>query len=128
MIPAEKVSPRRLTPVEQEARAFEHYLRDERALEVERGERAHLDQHRPPFRVLFDETGAGVRAFDVLTTSVVVIVDSAGRVAYAGSGEKQDLAPRWSLDGSRLAFVSNRFDALAALPKTSVPMQATRCT
>ena len=32
VIPAEKVSPRRLTPVEQEARAFEHYLRDERAL------------------------------------------------------------------------------------------------
>jgi len=32
VIPAEKVSPRRLTPVEHEARAFEHYLRDERAL------------------------------------------------------------------------------------------------
>jgi site-specific recombinase XerD len=32
VIPAERVSPRRLTPVEHEARAFEHYLRDERAL------------------------------------------------------------------------------------------------
>jgi site-specific recombinase XerD len=32
MIPAEKVSPRRLTPVEREARAFEHYLRNERVL------------------------------------------------------------------------------------------------
>jgi integrase/recombinase XerD len=32
VIPAEKVSPHRLTPVEQEARAFEHYLRNERAL------------------------------------------------------------------------------------------------
>lgn len=32
VIPPEKVSPRRLTPVEQEARAFEHYLRNERAL------------------------------------------------------------------------------------------------
>ena len=32
IIPAEKVAPRRLTPVEQEARAFEHYLRDEHAL------------------------------------------------------------------------------------------------
>jgi integrase/recombinase XerD len=32
VIPAEKVSPRRLTPIEQEARAFEHYLRNERAL------------------------------------------------------------------------------------------------
>jgi integrase/recombinase XerD len=32
VIPAEKVSPRRLTPIEQEARAFEHYLRNERGL------------------------------------------------------------------------------------------------
>jgi integrase/recombinase XerD len=32
VIPAEKVSARRLTPVEQEARAFEHYLRNDRAL------------------------------------------------------------------------------------------------
>ncbi len=32
VIPAEKVARRRLTPVEQEARAFEHYLRNERAL------------------------------------------------------------------------------------------------
>ena len=32
VIPAEKVSPRPLTPVEQEARAFEHSLRNERAL------------------------------------------------------------------------------------------------
>ena len=32
VIPAEKVSPRRLTPVEREARAFEHYLRHERVL------------------------------------------------------------------------------------------------
>lgn len=31
-IPAEKIAPRRLTPVEQEAQAFERYLRDERAL------------------------------------------------------------------------------------------------
>ena len=32
VIPAESVSPRRLTPVEREARAFEHYLHNERAL------------------------------------------------------------------------------------------------
>jgi integrase/recombinase XerD len=32
VISAEKVTPRRLTPVEHEARAFEQYLRDERAL------------------------------------------------------------------------------------------------
>lgn len=32
VIPPEKVAPHRLTPVEREARAFEHYLRTERAL------------------------------------------------------------------------------------------------
>ncbi|HVR93293.1 MAG TPA: tyrosine-type recombinase/integrase, partial [Casimicrobiaceae bacterium] len=32
MIPAEKITPRRLTPVEQTVQAFERYLRDERAL------------------------------------------------------------------------------------------------
>ena len=32
VIPAEKISPRRLTPVEQETQAFERYLGDERAL------------------------------------------------------------------------------------------------
>lgn len=32
VIPAEKISPPRLTPVEREARAFDHYLRHERAL------------------------------------------------------------------------------------------------
>ena len=32
VIPAEKISPRRLTPVEQETQAFERYLSDERAL------------------------------------------------------------------------------------------------
>ena len=32
VIPAESVSPRRLTPIEREARAFEHYLHNERAL------------------------------------------------------------------------------------------------
>ena len=32
VIPAEKIAPRRLTAVEQEIIAFEHYLRDERVL------------------------------------------------------------------------------------------------
>jgi integrase/recombinase XerD len=32
VVPAEKIAPRRLTPVEQEAQAFDRYLRDERAL------------------------------------------------------------------------------------------------
>jgi thiol-disulfide isomerase/thioredoxin len=53
--------------------------------------RRYLAEHRPPFRVLYDDTGAGVRAFDVPGTSFIVVVDRAGNVAYTGSGERQDL-------------------------------------
>ncbi|HEX7025510.1 MAG TPA: TlpA disulfide reductase family protein [Gemmatimonadales bacterium] len=53
--------------------------------------RRYLGEHHPPFRVLFDEKGAGARAFDVPATSFIVIVDASGKVAYTGSGEKQDL-------------------------------------
>src|ERR1043166_6222863 len=45
----------------------------------------------PPFRVLFDEKGAGARAYDVPGTSFVVVVDPGGKVVYTGSGEDQDL-------------------------------------
>ena len=53
--------------------------------------RRYLDEHRPPFQVLYDDKGVGVRAYDVPATSFIVIVDSAGKVVYTGSGEKQDL-------------------------------------
>jgi thiol-disulfide isomerase/thioredoxin len=53
--------------------------------------RRYLAEHRPPFRVLFDEKGAGARAYDVPGTSFVVVVDPGGKVVYTGSGEDQDL-------------------------------------
>ena len=53
--------------------------------------RRYLDEHHPPFRTLYDSQGTGVRAYDVPTTSFVVIVDRDGKVAYTGSGPDQDL-------------------------------------
>ena len=53
--------------------------------------RRYLTEHRPAFRVLWDDKGALVRAFDAPATSFVVIVDRSGKVAYTGSGEDQDL-------------------------------------
>jgi thiol-disulfide isomerase/thioredoxin len=53
--------------------------------------RRYLETHRPPFRTLYDTEGASVRAYQVPTTSFVVVVDGAGRVAYTGSGGEQDI-------------------------------------
>lgn len=55
------------------------------------GVRAYLAEHEAPFRVLWDDEGEWVRAFDVTGTSLVVIIDLEGKVAYAGYGESQDL-------------------------------------
>jgi thiol-disulfide isomerase/thioredoxin len=54
--------------------------------------RRYLEQHRPPFRTLWDDRGVAVRAYDVPGTSFVVIVDREGTVAYTGIGDGQDLA------------------------------------
>jgi thiol-disulfide isomerase/thioredoxin len=63
--------------------------------------RRYLEEHHPPFRVLFDDKGVGARAFDVPATSFIVVVDRAGRVVYTGSGEDQDLvgAVRRAVEG-----------------------------
>jgi len=53
--------------------------------------RRYLEEHHPPFQVLYDDKGAGVRAFDVPATSFIVVLDRTGVVAYTGSGESQDL-------------------------------------
>jgi thiol-disulfide isomerase/thioredoxin len=53
--------------------------------------RRYLEEHKPPFQVLWDEKGAGTRAYDVPATSFVVVIDQAGTVVYTGSGEDQDL-------------------------------------
>ena len=53
--------------------------------------RRYLEEHRPPFLVLYDEKGVGARAYDVPATSYIVVVDRSGRVVYTGSGGDQDL-------------------------------------
>ncbi len=53
--------------------------------------RRYLAVHQPPFLPLYDDAGAGTRAFDVPTTSYIVVVDARGIVVYTGSGSDQDL-------------------------------------
>ena len=54
--------------------------------------RKYVAEHRPPFRTLYDDQGASTRAYAAPTTSYIVIIDRAGKVAYTGVGEDQDLA------------------------------------
>lgn len=46
--------------------------------------RRYLDEHKPPFRVLYDEKGVGARAYDVPATSFIVVVDPSGRWCTPG--------------------------------------------
>src|SRR5262245_53878171 len=48
--------------------------------------RRYLIEHRPAFRTLYDAAGASIRAYQVPTTSYIVIVDRTGKVAYTGVG------------------------------------------
>jgi len=50
-----------------------------------------VEQHAPPYRTLYDDTGASTRAYLAPVTSYVVIVDRTGKVAYTGTGADQDL-------------------------------------
>src|SRR3954464_1740684 len=52
--------------------------------------RRYVDTHQPGFRTLYDDQGASIRAYKVPTTSYVVVVDRAGKVAYTGTGGTQD--------------------------------------
>lgn len=54
--------------------------------------RRHLEDHDPGYPFLWDAGGEAVRAYRAPTTSVVVILDADGRVAYTGSGGDQELA------------------------------------
>jgi len=54
--------------------------------------RRHLAAHPLPFPVLYDATGAAVRAYAAPTTSYIVVVDKTGRVTYTGAGAEQDIA------------------------------------
>ena len=53
--------------------------------------RKYVAEHHPPFRTLYDSEGDGTRAYEAPTTSFIVIVDRAGKVAYTGVGASQDL-------------------------------------
>jgi thiol-disulfide isomerase/thioredoxin len=53
--------------------------------------RKYLETHQAPFRTLYDDQGTSIRAYQVPTTSYVVLVDRAGKVAYTGTGGSQDL-------------------------------------
>jgi thiol-disulfide isomerase/thioredoxin len=51
----------------------------------------HLEDHDPGYSYLWDARGAAVRAYNATTTSIVVVLDEAGKVAYTGVGTQQDL-------------------------------------
>lgn len=51
----------------------------------------HLEEHDPGYPYLFDARGAAVRAYNATTTSIVVMLDADGKVAYTGVGTDQDL-------------------------------------
>lgn len=53
--------------------------------------RRYVEEHKVPFRTLYDDEGESTRAYAAPTTSYVVIVDRAGRVAYTGTGGDQDI-------------------------------------
>jgi thiol-disulfide isomerase/thioredoxin len=55
--------------------------------------RRYVATHEPPFRTLYDDAGASIRAYQAPTTSFIVIIDRAGTVAYTGTGSSQDLGP-----------------------------------
>jgi thiol-disulfide isomerase/thioredoxin len=54
--------------------------------------RRYLEEHRPPFRTLYDRRGVAVRAFEAPATGFVAVVGADGRIAYTGMGERQDIA------------------------------------
>ncbi len=51
----------------------------------------HLEDHDPGYPYLYDKRGAAVRAYNATTTSIVVMLDAEGKVAYTGVGTDQDL-------------------------------------
>jgi len=53
--------------------------------------RQYVAAHQIPFRILYDDQGASVRAFDAPATAFVVILDPAGTVIYTGLGGDQSV-------------------------------------
>jgi thiol-disulfide isomerase/thioredoxin len=50
----------------------------------------YLDKNKPGFQTLYDDQGSSIRAYQVPSTSYVVIVDRTGKVVYTGTGGTQD--------------------------------------
>lgn len=55
--------------------------------------RRYVEEHKIPFRILYDDQGSSTRAYQAPATSYVVIVDKAGRVVYTGVGADQAFEP-----------------------------------
>jgi thiol-disulfide isomerase/thioredoxin len=53
----------------------------------------YLDKNKPGFQTLYDDQGSSIRAYQVPSTSYVVIVDRTGKVVYTGTGGTQDFDP-----------------------------------
>ena len=53
--------------------------------------RRHLEDHDPGYPFLFDARGNAVRAYNASTTSIIVMLDGEGAVAYTGVGTDQDV-------------------------------------
>jgi len=51
----------------------------------------HVDDHGIEYAYLWDGDGEAVKAYEIPGTSIVVILDGEGKVAYTGSGRSQDL-------------------------------------
>ncbi|MEO8478809.1 MAG: TlpA disulfide reductase family protein [Gemmatimonadota bacterium] len=52
---------------------------------------AWVAKQKPPYRVMYDDRGTAVRAFQAPATSYVVIIGSDGVIRYTGIGAEQDL-------------------------------------
>ncbi len=53
--------------------------------------RRHIDRHEPGYTFVYDSKGEAVRAYEALTTSIVVLVDGDGRIVSTGVGPRQGL-------------------------------------
>lgn len=53
--------------------------------------RRHVDRHTPGYAFVYDANGEAVRAYQALTTSIVVLVDGEGRIVSTGVGPQQPL-------------------------------------
>ena len=51
----------------------------------------YAEKYHYPFEMVFDTDGNAVTAYDVPSTSYVVVIDKAGKVVYTGQGGDQDL-------------------------------------